>query len=196
MDRACNKLFWCIFKVGLAVTLDALILAVAVYIYIYEISEYGMALKVEKMYKNIAAQTGQAQDMLPLEIDYSDVDNASTDGQRITIYMGFIKAHTWDEIAFVIGHEMAHGTLAHLNKEAPIPESGNDVLDMGVNGFNAVLEANADKMGAVYMMKAGYDICKGREIFKHWKGEYGNALAQMHPDFSYRYDELNINCGD
>ena len=59
---------------------------------------------------------------------------------------------------------------------------------------STVLEANADKLGAVYMIKAGFDICKGREIFKRWKIEGGNKLNSYHPSYSYRYDELNIGC--
>lgn len=49
-------------------------------------------------------------------------------------------------------------------------------------------------MGAVYMMKAGYDVCKGRELFKHWLDARGDYLDGDHPNYAYRYNELNINC--
>lgn len=57
-----------------------------------------------------------------------------------------------------------------------------------------VLEANADKMGAVYVMKAGYDVCEGREFFKRLLQNNGDYLGGDHPGFAYRYSELNIGC--
>lgn len=188
------KLYNFIMRVLLAIILDASILLVGLYIYVYEISNYGIELKVRKMYHKIATQTGQSQDWVPLVIVDSPMDNAGTDGTRVILYTGFIQKHKWDEIAFVMGHELAHVNLGHLNKHSPVPEN-NSISNMGLNGYSAVMEANADKMGAVYMMKAGYDICKGREIFTTWKNENGNSIGQTHPDYSYRYDELNINCG-
>jgi hypothetical protein len=44
-------------------------------------------------------------------------------------------------------------------------------------------------------MKAGYDVCKAREIWKRIRLENGNYQGADHPDFNYLYDELNINCG-
>lgn len=189
VDKICNFLL----KVMLATALDALIIGAAVYVYIYEISDYGKILKVTEMYKKIVAQTGQVQDALPLNIVDSPVDNAYTDGKQVVMFTGFIKSHTMDELALVMGHEIAHYNLGHLNAQPPVPEN-DDIKAMGTNGYSAVLEANADKMGAVYMMKAGYDICKGREIYKTWEKENGNYQAQTHPDYPYRYAELNINC--
>ncbi len=135
------------------------------------------------MYNKILAETGQSQDALPMYIVNENIENAYNDGSKIVIYQGLIDKCTDDELALVIGHEIAHGMLGHLGK-----------LNTDVPSEIAVLEANADKMGAVYMMKAGYNVCKGRELFKHWKEENGNALGQSHPDYSYRYAELNIGC--
>lgn len=142
--------------------------------------------RVYSIYKEIIAATGQAQNRLPLYVVETDIENAYNDGHRIIIYTGLIdRTESWDEVALVLGHEVAHGNLGHL-----------DELNTDDPNKITVLEANADKMGAVYMMKAGYNICVAREIYKRWKNEHGNALAQDHPDFSYRYDELNINCGE
>ena len=111
--------------------------------------------------------------------------NAYNDGKKVVIYMGLVDSvDSWDEIALVLGHEVAHGMLGHLDK-----------LNTTNADEESVLEANADKMGAFYMMKAGYDICKGRELYKTWKNNNGNYIGLDHPDYSYRYDELNIGCG-
>jgi predicted Zn-dependent protease len=182
-------------KLLLAIFLDVLIIVSGCSIFWYYWSKESIENKVYKMYDKINAQTGQVQDSVPLLIVDSPEKNAYNNGIFIVMYTGFINDASWDEIAMVLGHEIAHGMLGHLNAQMPVPQN-NNLTAMGTNGFIAVLEGNADKLGAIYMMKAGYDICKGREIFKRWKEEKGNYLAQNHPDYSYRYDELNINCGD
>tara|TARA_R110000822_G_scaffold275773_1_gene397892 strand:+ start:22360 stop:22917 length:558 start_codon:yes stop_codon:yes gene_type:complete len=143
--------------------------------------------KVRKIYHQIIVATGQSQDALPLVISSENIENAYNDGTKIVIYKGLIDStDSWDEVAMVLGHEVAHGTLAHL-----------DMLnEKSTNDDISVLEGNADKMGAYYMMKSGYDICKGRQLYKRWRDNNGDALTQNHPDYSYRYAQLNINCGD
>lgn len=173
------------YKAILAILLDALIVVLAADIYLVYFSEIARDKKVQEIYESLLAQTGQTQDALPLEIVDEPINNAYNDGSKVVIYTGLINnTHSWDEVALVLGHEIAHGMLWHL--KMPL----NDLTE----GQVATLEGNADKMGAVYMMKAGYDVCKGRELFKYWKEKNGNALDQNHPDNSYRYDELNINC--
>lgn len=192
IDRMADKLAMLMYKVLFAILLYVILLVVLVHI--YEEYMYGTSNKVHAMYDKIAAQTGQAQDVLPLYIVEDDTDNAFNDGTKIVMYTGLIKRHSWDSIALVLGHEIAHGTLAHLNETPPFND-GHDEDGSGFNDHIAVLEANADKLGAVYMMKAGYNICKGREVYMEWRAEKGNHLGMTHPDYSYRYDELNINCG-
>lgn len=196
IDRQCERLFWFLIKLITAFVLDVSLILLGVYIYVFHISDYGINRKVYTMYEEISAQTGQGQNKLPFYIYEKDIDNAYNDGYKIVMYKGLINnAKSWDEIALVIGHEIAHGNLAHLNRAMPVPEQNPD-LGMGDNDHVQILEANADKLGALYMMKAGYNICKGREVFKHWKEKKGNSLGQSHPDYSYRFDELNIGCGD
>lgn len=170
-----------------AIILDVIIVGSLVLGYHKYFSQEAQDEKIQAIYHQIIVQTGQAQDELPLVIDESPIENAYNDGTKIVIFRGLINdAKSWDEIALVLGHEVAHGMLWHLKMP----------LDDLTDGQVSTLEANADKLGAVYMMKAGYDVCKGRELFKYWRENNGNALDQNHPDYSYRYDELDINCGD
>jgi predicted Zn-dependent protease len=182
-------------KLLLAVLLDALIVLIVIGAYQWCFSKEAREARVHALYSSLVAQTGQSQDALPLIIVESDVENAYNNGQMIVIYTAITDNYTWDEIALILGHEIAHGMLGHLNHQMPVPE-GNSEAMLGANGFIAVLEGNADKMGAVYMMKAGYDVCAGREIYKKWLHKKGNYIGQSHPNYSYRYAELNINCGE
>ena len=163
-------------------------------VYATQLSQESQDDRIRLIYKQLVAASGQSQDALPLYINDELIDNAYNDGSRIVIYRGLINhAESYDEIALVLGHEIAHGMLGHLNQNMPIPEQiPHD--GMGDSDMIAVLEANADKMGAFYMMKIGYNVCEGRKLFKYWKQENGNALGENHPDYSYRYDELNVGC--
>ena len=151
----------------------------------YNYSEQAQKDKIREIYRQLIAQTGQSQDALPLVISDEMIDNAYNDGTQIVYYMGlYSHARSWDEVAMVLSHEIAHGMLWHLRMDDSKLTS-NDI---------AVLEGNADKMGALYMIKAGYDVCEGRNLFKYWGEENGDALGQDHPPYSYRYAQLNINC--
>jgi len=169
----------------LAVSVSMIVVVGIMYIHLEHFSTMARDKRVHKMYENILAKSGQAQDGLPLYIAVGTEENAYNDGKQVVIYTGLLDSLNDDEIAFVLGHEIAHGMLEHLGK-----------LQANSAEESAVHEANADKLGAVYALKAGYDVCKGREVFKHWENERGNALGQTHPDYAYRYSELNINCGE
>ncbi len=180
-------------KVLLYVTVGLSIVMMMTIVWQRNWSQEAEEAHVRAIYQQIIVSTGQTQDALPLIIDSSLVDNAFNDGTKVVIYQGLINhTKTWDEVAMVLAHEVSHGNLGHLGAVPPYHQHIGD----GSNDNTAELEANADKLGAFYMMKAGYDICKGRQLFKYWKDRNGNALGQNHPDYSYRYDELNVNCGE
>jgi Zn-dependent protease with chaperone function len=141
--------------------------------------------RANRIYRELIAQTGQVQDRIPLVVSKEPILNASNSGTEITVYAKLLEVTNDDELALILGHEIAHGMLGHLAVVQTYPSP------IAIS----VLEGNADKMGAIYMMKAGYNICRGREIFKTWRDDYGNALGQDHPAHSYRYEELNIRCG-
>ncbi len=87
-----------------------------------------------------------------------------------------------DAVAFVLGHEMAHVMLGHVVKlKVTRDESQVD-------------EAEADKYGAFLMMRAGYNICKGRENWAAMLKETGDLLIQDHPALAYRYNQLDVGC--
>lgn len=142
--------------------------------------------QVIEVYHKLIVVTGQTQNALPFKIQNSPVVNAFNDGQMIVMFRGIIDdTKNLDEIALILGHEIAHGMLQHLGKL-----NSEDPREI------AVLEANADKYGAILMMRAGYDVCKARDLFKRWSHAWGNSLNGDHPANSYRWAELNVNCGE
>ncbi len=141
--------------------------------------------RVYQIYHNLVIQTGQSNEIPPLIIDGGAILNAYTDGTKIVVFKGLIDfTNNEDEIALIIAHEMAHNTLRHISIQGHYA----DVLESQVS------ESNADKMGAFYMMKAGYSICKARNIWLRLRATDGDMLVADHPTDSYRYDQLNVNC--
>ncbi len=175
-------------RIVIGVVGGTLLASLITYTYMKHFSYIAMEDHVQDIYRQLWVQTGQNQERIPLEVVDSPIINAYNNGNKIVIYTGLIySTKSWDEIALVLGHEIAHGNLWHL-KMLNKWKVGRSDLEI------AVLEANADKLGAVYMMKAGYNICKGRELMKHWLIDNGDYQGGDHPGYAYRYNELNINC--
>lgn len=135
---------------------------------------------VKWVYHRLVINAGQT-DIPDLQIldDHGRVPNAWTDGQGIFITKSLLAImQNDDQLALVLGHEMAH----YIN---------HDVYHSDMD--QATVEAHADKLGALLMMRAGFDICNGREMFRIFKANFGDtSLASDHPDFAYRYDQLDL----
>lgn len=164
--------------------------AIAVYgylgciIYPQFTSDEALKEKTQQIYLDIIKQSGTIKAVLPLDIEDTDEVNAYNDGRHIVIFMGAIKqADSWDEVALILGHEVGHGVLGHLRN-----------CNLSDTEEARLAEASADKIGAIYIMKAGYNICKAREFFKRLAQSEGDVLDGSHPSLMYRYAQLNINC--
>jgi peptidase M48-like protein len=133
---------------------------------------------VQAIYNQLAINAGQ-QDIPPLIILDSKQINAWTDGNTVTITTGILKAfENDDQMALVMAHEIAHAI-------------NHDIMHTDID--QATVEAHADKLGAFIMMRAGFDICKGRHIFAVFKRLFGDtSLAQDHPSMAYRLDQLDL----
>jgi peptidase M48-like protein len=133
---------------------------------------------VQAIYNQLAINAGQ-QDVPPLIIVDSGLINAWTDGQTVTITTGILNVfENDDELALVMAHEIAHAI-------------NHDILHDDMD--QSTVEAHADKLGAFIMMRAGFDICKGNQVFALFKRLFGDtSKAEDHPSQAYRLDQLNL----
>lgn len=133
--------------------------------------------QVVSIYERLSHNSGQ--DVPPLIILQSPIVNAWTDGSSVVITTSMLEVmQNEDQIAMVLGHEIAHAI-------------NNDVLHDDQE--QSIVEAHADKLGAFIMMRAGFDICKGKDFFTRMKDLYGDtAASQDHPSFAFRHDQLNL----
>jgi len=84
--------------------------------------------------------------------------NASATSYAITINQGMLNATNRNELALVIGHELGHYKLRHRTST---PSN----------------EYSADALGWNYGVKAGYNMCSARSLFKKFK----QYASKTHP---------------
>lgn len=139
--------------------------------------------------------------------------NASADGEDVYITRGILHfARTDDELALVVGHELAHNAMGHMNKKRTnsiLGSIGGAVVDVafaagGVNTNGAFtrmggnmgaaihsqdFEAEADYVGLYFMARAGYKMDGVEEFWRRMAAEDPKSikLAQSHPTTASRY---------
>lgn len=155
--------------------------------------------------KDIAATPAKACSY-PVQIQISDAVNAFADGKRIVITNGMLRFATADEeLALVIGHELAHNTENHITAKRGNRLVGallgalisvavrTDVsrvgADIGSMAFSQGFEAEADYVGTYYVAKAGFDIEKAADFWRRMAVEHPKAIGHgtTHPDTASRF---------
>lgn len=139
--------------------------------------------QVLEIYRKISLNSGSQKNPM-LIVSYDKGINAYFDGTKIVVFTGLMEAvRNEDELAMVIAHELAHAMQHHV-WQGGFPDIGLDSREV---------EANADRMGAFLMMRAGFDICKGRKVFEVFRDKMGeDPTAPSHPIPSYRIHLLKM----
>ncbi len=181
---------------------------------------------VTRVGKRIAIASGKTNYQWEYKvIDSDDTINAfALPGGKIAVYTGILTvAETDAGLATVMGHEVAHATARHggermsigilaqigavgLNvalrdKDPGVISAVNAAFGMGVTlggilPFNRKQESEADRIGLVYMARAGYDP---RESVDFWnrmadanKGRPSPPeFLSTHPNYGTRVKNLN-----
>lgn len=126
-------------------------------------------------------------------------------------------AQNADELAFVVGHEASHHILNHLNRKATSATAGavilgglaaaagadsttvNTVQRMGATVGSRVYsrdwELQADYMGAIITLNAGYDPVNGAEFFRRMP-DPGDRILGSHPSTTARMDQVRRAVSD
>lgn len=105
----------------------------------------------------------------PVYLRMSGAINAYATGRSIIVTTAMMDfAATDEELALVVGHELAHNTMGHVPKILR-----NMILSGFATRTTRPFEAEADYVGLYYMARAGYDM-EGVEAF--WR-----RLGVQHP---------------
>jgi predicted Zn-dependent protease len=142
-------------------------------------------------------------------------------GRKIGVYTGLLKiAENQDQLATVIGHEIAHVTARHSNERVSttfVTQSGLQLAQiaagtntpmkqqlfglLGVGAqvgvllpFNRAQEAEADLVGLDLMARAGFDPRESVRLWQNMQAQGGARQPEFlstHPSSDTRIRELN-----
>ena len=153
---------------------------------------------------------------IPINYVPSDDVNAQTDGEKIIINSGIVRAaHTDAQLANVIGHELAHANLGHHSKKGinmvlgmvgglaidggfaigGIYTNGTFTRHLGQAGamaFSVEFEREADYVGAYYTARAGYDLAGTEEFWREVGITHPDEIrfAKTHPTTPVRFVQM------
>lgn len=158
----------------------------------------------------------------PPEVSFHMVDdqsvNAAATFDKVFVTYGMMRfMKTEDELAVVLGHELAHITRGHLKKsvvknifldipvlilgslaESQVSGTGQVVSMLGgafSQKFNRDYEREADVYGLKYTYEAGYDIEAGARIWERFAIEVPKSISRdffsSHPSSPERLIRIN-----
>jgi hypothetical protein len=133
-------------------------------------------------------------------IDNKDWNAFAMGNYSVYVFSGLMEAVGDDELAVVLGHELAHATHEHTRRQfkkamwiqlaalgmtaaSDSIESDKKRALAGVlamfslmawkNGYGRDLEDQADRVGLRYAYEGGYDVRRGPELWKRFAKKYG-----------------------
>ena len=119
-----------------------------------------------------------------LRLKMSAAINAYANGKAIVMNAGMMNfAASDDELAYVIGHELAHNTQGHIRKTIT-----NFVLSGFATRYTRPFESEADYVGLYYMARAGYDPEGVEDMWRRLAQQSLRPVykAKTHPTFPTR----------
>ncbi len=153
---------------------------------------------------------------IPINYVMTDEANAFTSDARIVINSGIVAlAETDAQLAVIIGHELAHSNLGHLNKRrwnTVVGWVGGTLVDAGflsggvstggafrkafekagARAYSVGFEREADYVGAYYAARAGYELTGAEEIWRKLGQSHPESLrlARTHPTTPERFVQM------
>jgi hypothetical protein len=133
-------------------------------------------------------------------IDNDEWNAFAMGNYSIYVFTGLLRDMDDDELAIVLGHELAHATHEHTRRQfkkqmwiqllaAGVVGAGEEINDKNKralvqllavfgaaawsNGYGRDLEDQADRVGLRYAYEAGFDISKGPRLWNRFAKRYG-----------------------
>jgi predicted Zn-dependent protease len=137
-----------------------------------------------------------------------DIVNAFADGDKVYIASGMMRfAESDEELALVVGHEIAHNCLGHISKQkgnmllgglldavvyaGTGVDTGNVFASAGGQAFSQSFESEADYMGIYLAKRAGYDVEHAPAFWRRMAAEHPGSIKQnfgsSHPSTPERF---------
>jgi len=132
----------------------------------------------------------------PVKLSQTSTINAYANGRIIIMtagMMNFVKDD--NELALILGHELAHNTMGHIRKIVT-----NMILSAGGTRYTRPFESESDYVGMYYIARAGYSLNDIEDVWRRLAISNPKSVvrAKTHPTFPDRYlrisaarDEIN-----
>lgn len=150
------------------------------------------------------------------DIKYDDDLNAHADGQKVIVNSGMLRfLNNDDELATILGHELAHNLMGHVDASRTNTMAGMVVgvlvdsiaatqgistggtfgsmgQDIGNLSYSVEFEEEADYVGLYIMSRAGYNPNKAPDVWRRMSIEFPDNIynAHTHPSNASRYVAL------
>lgn len=124
--------------------------------------EYGADprfVRLKRIFKDVHERSHLDQEPLrPILVERDQFQAYTTGGTIIIFYTGLTERLNDDELAMVVGHEIAHLAAGHVAEQSSRDLVNVDLNDAQLLGSYSILnEHEADAVGMVYATLAGYD---------------------------------------
>jgi Zn-dependent protease with chaperone function len=156
--------------------------------------------RVREILDRVAPPYVDTQRVRAYVIDNDDWNAFAMGNYSIYVYSGLLRDMDDDEVAIVLGHELAHATHEHTRRRFKkamfvqlaaigVTAASRDVDDKKkrvlvnliaqftamalVNGYGRDLEDQADRVGLRYAYEAGYNVGRGPELWRRFAAKYG-----------------------
>ena len=144
----------------------------------------------------------------PVHLAADDIVNAYADGANVYVATGMLRfAESDEELALVVGHELAHNCLGHLEKmtgnwllgtliDAVIyagtgVDTGNLFGEAAAQTFSKEFESEADYMGLYLVKRAGFGVSLAPQFWRRMTAEHPGSIKQnftaSHPSTPERF---------
>ncbi|MDO6564723.1 M48 family metallopeptidase [Amphritea sp. 1_MG-2023] len=125
----------------------------------------------------------------PILLDRDSFNAFTTGGTYIVVHRGLMQQLNNDEVAAVIGHEIAHTVANHIGERQTSQQisllTSSAARKQGYQAaYTHALEREADRIGVLYSALAGYDPYAATGIWQRQYQQQGNArslFAHDHP---------------
>ncbi|GHA87944.1 hypothetical protein GCM10009069_08620 [Algimonas arctica] len=120
-----------------------------------------------------------------LRLRPSSAINAFANGRNITVTTGMMDfTESDDELALILGHELAHNTMGHIRKVV-----GNLILSGFATRYTRPFELESDYVGLYYMVRAGFNPDDVEAFWRRLADVDPRSVnrAKTHPTFPARY---------
>jgi len=144
----------------------------------------------------------------PAILSPQQVLNAFADGERIFITRGMMAfARTDDELALVVGHELAHNTMRHIDARKSNATAGmvgdialailsrgayrgSSISNAAAQAYSQEFEAEADYVGLYMLANSGYSVQDAPKFWRRMASANPSNIkgthTASHPPTSYR----------